>query len=569
MNRIIFILFLLETSLTGISQTHTVDREVVRQSFYLRDRWVDTIKNDTTGLQSRSRSLVTAKAIYDFVDGRLQSYAPATGASYWSFSGNTATAGSSYIGTNNNTSLWFKTNGTLRAILDSVGNLGLGGLAGSSLGYTGNGMQIQGSGDTWLRITKASAANFQIGVNSSVYMATTTSSAIRLGTNGTERGNIGSGGNWYAGSGSSVTGLGRLHVRGETNDNTAYALYVDNSDASGSIYSIRNDGLISATNHLLWATDNTKDIGASGTTRPRTIYAGTSVETPSLSVSGLSSGSIPIVGTNGLIGQSSNLFWDATNGRLGLLTNSPNQVFSVANMFTVNATGVVTAQALAIGGPVSLRTAFSNSALLIYNTSNANSAVLALSPVANDATGLGTTVLISPSGNSYINSGDLAIGKTSANSKFDVNGFIEWNGQKRVSTQFNKTSDATLANVTGLSVSVEASKTYYFEATLFTASDVAGGVKFAIGGSATATSIIYEANITNAGATVTPGTARATALATTVGDATAVTAAKVKITGTITVANAGTLTVQFAQNASNGTASSVLVGSNFIVNQIL
>lgn len=568
MNRIIFILFLLGTSLTGIAQTHTVDREVVRQSFYLRDRWVDTIKNDTTGLQSRSRSLVTAKAIYDFVDGRLQSYVPATGGNYWSLSGNTATAGSSYIGTNNNTSLWFKTNGTLRAILDSSGNFGLGGLAGSSLGYTGNGMQIQGSGDTWLRITKASAANFQIGVNSSVYMATTTSSAIRLGTNGTERGNIASGGNWYAGSGSSITGLGRLHVRGETNDNTAYALYVDNSDASGSIFSIRNDGLVSATNHLLWATDNTKDIGASGATRPRTVYAGTSVVTPSLTVSGLTSGSIPIVGTSGLVGQSSNLFWDATNSRLGVLTNSPTTTFSVANLFTVTNVGDVTAASFKIN-TMSLRAVFSNAAYLMYNTTNANSTGLALSPTANDFTGAGTTVFFNASGTSYFNGGDLAIGKTTANTKLDVNGFYEWAGQKRVSSQFNKTSDVTLANVTGLSVSVEAAKTYYFEATLFTASDVAGGVKFAIGGTATATSIIYEANITNGGASVTPGTARATALATTVGDATAVTAAKVKITGTITVANAGTLTVQFAQNASNGTASSVLVGSNFIVNQIL
>lgn len=60
-------------------------------------------------------------------------------------------------------------------------------------------------------------------------------------------------------------------------------------------------------------------------------------------------------------------------------------------------------------------------------------------------------------------------------------------------------------------------------------------------------------------------TTSATALATTVGGVTAVTAAYCRITGTITVNAGGTLTVQFAQNASNGTASSVLIGSSFVV----
>jgi len=138
----------------------------------------------------------------------------------------------------------------------------------------------------------------------------------------------------------------------------------------------------------------------------------------------------------------------------------------------------------------------------------------------------------------------------------------------RVSTQFDKTSDTTLANVTGLSAEVEAGKTYKFSATLYTTSNVAGGVKCAVSGTATATAIIYEAKVLETGVLKVPGTTRATALDTAVGDITAVTVATVHVDGLITVNAAGTLTVQFAQNASNGTASSVLVGSNFSVMEV-
>ena len=137
--------------------------------------------------------------------------------------------------------------------------------------------------------------------------------------------------------------------------------------------------------------------------------------------------------------------------------------------------------------------------------------------------------------------------------------------QSRVSTQFDKTSDTTLANITGLTATVVAGKIYRFEATLFTSSNIAGGVKATIAGTATATSIRYEGLTTDSGVTTQT---RATALGTAVGAVTAVTAGFIKIEGLITVNAAGTLTVQFAQNASNGTASSVLVGSTFVLTQM-
>lgn len=161
-----------------------------------------------------------------------------------------------------------------------------------------------------------------------------------------------------------------------------------------------------------------------------------------------------------------------------------------------------------------------------------------------------------------------AIGSATPAPKFEVGptGVCMTKGTVRVATQFDKTSDVTLANVTGLTVNVEASRSYRFKARLYTTSNSSGGVKAAIGGTATATAIIYEALTFNSAAI--SAQTRATALATAVGGVTAVTAALIEIEGTIAVNAAGTLTVQFAQNASNGAASSVLVGSYFEVWEI-
>ena len=144
--------------------------------------------------------------------------------------------------------------------------------------------------------------------------------------------------------------------------------------------------------------------------------------------------------------------------------------------------------------------------------------------------------------------------------------YLRWAGTQIVSSQFDKTSDTTLANIPGLSVNVSASGVYIFTATLFTTSNVAGGVKAAVGGTCTATSIVYEGEATAAAAI--GAQTRASALGTAVAGVTAVTAARIDIIGTITVNAGGTLTIQFAQNTSNGTASSVLVGSYMIVQRI-
>jgi hypothetical protein len=181
-------------------------------------------------------------------------------------------------------------------------------------------------------------------------------------------------------------------------------------------------------------------------------------------------------------------------------------------------------------------------------------------------TPLGSTTLQEVS--RFSASGGLSVGTTTdaGNGNALLSGFLNTGGFARVSSQFDKTSDAALANVPGLSATLAAGKSYFFRAVLFTAANVAGGVQASIAGTATATAVRYEALVHDAAAV--KAQTRATALGTAVGGVTAVTAAKIEIEGLITVNAGGTLTVQFAQNASNATASSVLTGSTLSVLQI-
>lgn len=150
---------------------------------------------------------------------------------------------------------------------------------------------------------------------------------------------------------------------------------------------------------------------------------------------------------------------------------------------------------------------------------------------------------------------------------------LSFPGQTRtslLSTQFDKTSSTALANISDLTQNyVFAGLSYHFRAILSTTSNSSGGVQAAISGTATASGVIYEASVADAGVDLAIGTARATALGTKVGDVTAVSNATITIAGSITVATSGTLGVQFAQNASNGTASSVLSGSYFEITEIV
>lgn len=138
----------------------------------------------------------------------------------------------------------------------------------------------------------------------------------------------------------------------------------------------------------------------------------------------------------------------------------------------------------------------------------------------------------------------------------------------RNSAQFDKTNDTALATITGLSVDMSAGQVYEFEATLFVNANVAGGTKYCIDGTCTATAIIYEVMLLEDATLAYTIASRQTALGGVGVGQTGTTAGICKIKGSITVNAAGTLTVQFAQNAANANPSSVLVGSQFKLERI-
>lgn len=186
------------------------------------------------------------------------------------------------------------------------------------------------------------------------------------------------------------------------------------------------------------------------------------------------------------------------------------------------------------------------------------------------ATFINTAQIGWASGNPQGSQNDTAFARAAAgvvefnNGTTGTKRWFAWAGTSRVTTQFDKTNN-TLADITGLTVNLLASRVYTFEVVLYTTSNVAAGVKFAISGTAGVTAIIYEAVVNQTAVDVATGTQRTTTLGTAVGDITAVTTAYARITGTWSVSTAGTMTVQFAQNANNAAASSVLVGSSLTV----
>ena len=132
-----------------------------------------------------------------------------------------------------------------------------------------------------------------------------------------------------------------------------------------------------------------------------------------------------------------------------------------------------------------------------------------------------------------------------------------------VSSNFSKTSDTTLANITGLTFTTASGGKYRFHANLFLSCGASGGAKVAISGTNTATKIQYLISLRTETAFV--GEVN-TALGGDYGTNWA--AVLGEIVGYIDVNEGGTLTVQFAQNASNGTPSRVLEGSWFEVDKI-
>lgn len=175
---------------------------------------------------------------------------------------------------------------------------------------------------------------------------------------------------------------------------------------------------------------------------------------------------------------------------------------------------------------------------------------------------LSTAPSTSPTDTVQLYSNDAAAGAHALYARNELGEINRLTGNAaRNSAAFTATSSTTLTNITGLTRNVEASRVYAFRAVLQTTAVATGGVKVAVSGTATATAISYVGVLTD-GTSIIANT-RATALDATVCASTTSTAGTCTIEGVLVVANAGTLTLQFAQNASDGSASTVLANQYF------
>lgn len=119
-------------------------------------------------------------------------------------------------------------------------------------------------------------------------------------------------------------------------------------------------------------------------------------------------------------------------------------------------------------------------------------------------------------------------------------------------------SNTTLANVAGLTLTLQSGKTYLVTAVLYTTANAAAGNKVDLGGGTlTVTSFRGLANVTTAAGTFTAS--RQTALTT--GAASTADNFAIEVTGRLVVNAGGTLIVRHAQNVSGANNSTIYAGS--------
>jgi hypothetical protein len=155
----------------------------------------------------------------------------------------------------------------------------------------------------------------------------------------------------------------------------------------------------------------------------------------------------------------------------------------------------------------------------------------------------------------------------------------------RVRTEVDVANSTTLADVgsnspgtgqlgapqggDGLVLNVEQNKHYRFKAVIFLTVGATGGARLSLYGTSTADVLLADITFFDYEATGVYFQTRVTALDTTTGAVVAgQTTYKAIIEGYYKPATSGTFSVQFAQSVSNGTNSSVLVGSYIFAEEI-
>jgi hypothetical protein len=246
-----------------------------------------------------------------------------------------------------------------------------------------------------------------------------------------------------------------------------------------------------------------------------------------------------------------------------------NGVYGHTDSSLYNSSGVTGGAAAGIGVSGVSNTGFSG----YFQSSNAANTSATLLIQRAGASTADLEEFMDDSGNVMVevsSAGHVGIGSTSPNTNLDLGtGFVEWGGESRVSSDFSKTSSTSLSAITGLSSALVAGKTYAFDIMLYLTDAAAGGVKVDLnGGGATVTSLIGEAYLMDATTVKTSTRTSALNSALCSSTTTSTTDITCHITGTITVNAGGTFIPEFAQNTSNGTASTVKTGSIMILHQI-
>lgn len=300
-------------------------------------------------------------------------------------------------------------------------------------------------------------------------------------------------------------------------------------------------------------------------------------------------GSVVFVGTNGLTEDNANLFWDNTNNRLGIGTTSPQATLEVGGIpgtsvggfpsgnlhvtgqsALVNANAVITGHNL-FGGNKQLwylgSASGSNDNITVINRQNAS-----LSFGTNST----TRFTIEAGGNVVLENQIRVKGGTPGSGKVltsDAVGLATWEsptassaplfGINTVTQSF--TSDTTLADVTGLSVALEANKNYHVKVLLFLSTG-AGGIKAALNGPAGFTSLHYMVQTVKTSGIGNAGLQTAYDAATGESSGNLI---SLEIHGTIiNGGTAGNLVARAAQNSSNVASSDILRDSFIRVEEI-
>lgn len=187
--------------------------------------------------------------------------------------------------------------------------------------------------------------------------------------------------------------------------------------------------------------------------------------------------------------------------------------------------------------------------------------------IGYEAVGLGNNTVVLGNNSVTLTAlrGNVAIKKNSANAGLDIDGYILDSGKSRTINNFSK-NDVALTNIPNLSATLEAGKAYRFTVILYVNADIAGGQKYTMSGTATATSITYQINTISNTTNLNVINARRTAL-NAVAEHVGATESFTQIEGLIVVNTEGTLVPQFAQSVANGT-STVLANSIMIVEQV-